>query len=124
MNDYIKKAMRTNTESKDSIKKRLDSDDILDILHGAMGLSTEANEVLDNLKKTIYYGYDFDRDNLIEEMGDCMWYLALIADTLGVNFKEIADKNIAKLRTRYPRRFTKEDSLARDTNAERKVIEG
>ncbi len=60
-----------------------------------MGASTEAAEILDQLKKHIYYGRDLDRTNLFEETGDLFWYLAIIADELGFSFEEAMVSNIA-----------------------------
>jgi NTP pyrophosphatase (non-canonical NTP hydrolase) len=49
-----------------------------DLLHCVMGLSTEANELLDALKKSIFYGRELDVRNLKEEMGDIEYYMAII----------------------------------------------
>lgn len=95
----------------------------VDILHGALGISTEAGEILDAVKKSIFYGKPFDFVNLQEEIGDCFWYLAILAKEAGMSFEDIMAQNIAKLKDRYPDKFTEEKALNRDLVAERRVLE-
>lgn len=93
------------------------------ILHGALGISTEAGEILDAVKKSIFYGKPFDLVNLQEEIGDCFWYLAILAKEAGMSFEDIMAQNINKLKTRYPDKFTEEKALNRDLIAERRELE-
>jgi NTP pyrophosphatase (non-canonical NTP hydrolase) len=93
------------------------------ILHGAMGVCTEAGEIMDAVKKSLFYNRVLDRANLIEEMGDAFWYLALMADELGVSFEEIWERNINKLKLRYPEQFTPEAAQNRDIAKERTALE-
>lgn len=93
------------------------------IEHAAMGIVTEAAELMDDVKKSKIYGRELDKVHLIEEAGDCMWYLAILADELGVSFEDMWEKNINKLRTRYPEKYTNEKALERDLDAERKTLE-
>jgi len=95
-----------------------------EMLHGAIGLATEAGELLDVLKRAVYYGQPIDRTNLIEELGDLEWYMAVLRDALGVTQEEVQERNIAKLRARYPERFTNVHALKRDLAKERAVLEG
>jgi NTP pyrophosphatase (non-canonical NTP hydrolase) len=94
-----------------------------DLLHGGMGVATEAGELLDVLKKHHAYGRDLDPANLREEIGDILWYTALLARSLGTNLDSIAAVNVAKLRKRYPERYTHHNALNRDLTAERAVLE-
>ena len=73
------------------------------LLHAGMGLCTESSEFLDQLKKVIFYGREADIPNLIEELGDLSWYLAIAADELGVSFEQIFEGTINKLKARYLR---------------------
>jgi hypothetical protein len=50
-------------------------------LHGCIGLVGEIGEIADALKRHLYYGTDLDIRNLEEEIGDVMWYAALLADS-------------------------------------------
>jgi NTP pyrophosphatase (non-canonical NTP hydrolase) len=94
------------------------------ILHAAMGLCTESGELMDAVKKHLLYGKDIDYINLQEEAGDMFWYAALLADAVGFTFEDTFDKNIAKLRARYPNKFTEHDALNRNLEIERQILEG
>jgi NTP pyrophosphatase (non-canonical NTP hydrolase) len=98
--------------------------DLIRLWHGACGLCTEVGEFQDALKAHCFYGKPLDAVNLAEEIGDIMWYMALVANTLGIDLADIAAKNIAKLRTRYPAKFSKHDATNRRLDAERKILEG
>jgi len=92
--------------------------------HSVIGLMGEVGELAEALEKYFQYGQYFDRINVIEEIGDCLWYLALACNTLGVSLEDVMQKNIAKLQQRYPEKYS--DSLAaeqnRDREKERQVI--
>lgn len=96
------------------------------LFHAALGLSTEVGEFNDMLKKWIYYQQELDQTNLEEELGDILWYVALACNALEVSLEDVMEKNIAKLKARYPGKYT--DFLAaeenRDRDAERKSLEG
>jgi hypothetical protein len=84
LEDYVECAKETESvvDDVDGINSRL--------LHGAIGLATEAGELLDSIKKSIFYHEDYDFVNLREEIGDCMWYLAVLCDELGLDFYNMA----------------------------------
>lgn len=86
------------------------------ILNGVMGLNGEAGECIDIVKKCWFQGHEFDREKLIYELGDVLWYIAETATGLGVGMDEIAERNIAKLRARYPDGFDSERSIHREGN--------
>lgn len=65
------------------------------MLHGLMGMCTEAGEFIDALKRHLYYGKELDTVNLLEEVGDLCWYLAIICDVMDLNFEEEVDKAMA-----------------------------
>lgn len=75
------------------------------ILNAALGVTGEAGEVADHAKKYAFHDHALDRDAVIKEMGDVLWYLALLADALETTLDEVAARNIAKLRARYPDGF-------------------
>jgi NTP pyrophosphatase (non-canonical NTP hydrolase) len=66
----------------------------------ALGLASEAGEVADVVKKHLFDGRPFDRSGLLEELGDVLWYVAMLASTLGADLGDIARLNIEKLRER------------------------
>lgn len=84
-----------------------------DLLNGALGLTGEAGEVADMIKKHIFHGHDLNLDELIKELGDVSWYLALLCTTINVSFEEILVKNIEKLEERYPEGFSESASINR-----------
>lgn len=94
-----------------------------DLLHCGLGLATEAGEFLDAVKKTIFYGRIFDKVNAKEELGDILWYVALGAASLGLDINDLMESNIAKLRVRYPKKFTPESALKRNLESERRSLE-
>lgn len=119
--DYQKDAVRT---AANNIFLDLEDQQKIDILHGAMGLATEAGELLDAVKKMLFYGRTLDTTNIFEELGDIEWYMALIRETFGWTQEMVQERNIAKLKARYPEKFTTERALERDLDTERNILEG
>jgi len=120
---YIENAKKTESVNYENIANRLQSKSMIRILHSALGLSTEAGEILDAIKKHVYYGKELDRVNLFEEVGDLFWYLAIMADELGFSFEDAMKKNNEKLEARYGSRFSSDKAIDRDLNKERTVLE-
>jgi len=124
--EYIEGAKKTepsDTRYEDAFN-RLGHINTMRLLHAGMGVSTEAGEFLDALKKYVFYGKPVDEVNLKEEIGDLFWYCAIACDVLGVNFESIMERNIDKLRARYPNNFTEDSAQNRDLATERKILEG
>ena len=121
--DYIKNAIKTESSDFKAMDKRLANDGMKRLLHGGIGLATESGELLDALKKHIFYGKDLDKVNLAEELGDLFWYIAIVADELGVDFESVMERNITKLQTRYGHQFSEKSSGERDLKKERKILE-
>jgi len=82
-------------------------------LNFSMGLTGEAGEVVDYLKKVLWHGHEMDQDKLKKELGDVLWYVATIATTADLDLSEIAIANIEKLKKRYPEGFDEEKSIKR-----------
>lgn len=93
------------------------------LTHGVFGLVTEAGEMLDALKKHLFYGAPLDLTNIKEELGDVEWYMSLILTFLGTTHDSIFELNVAKLKSRYPERFEESQALNRDLQKERKILE-
>ncbi len=71
-------------------------------LVAAMGLAGEAGEVLELFKKRFEGKTEtVDRARLVEELGDVLWYLAMVADLHGITLEEAACGNLVKLRERH-----------------------
>src|SRR5687767_705976 len=108
---YQSDATVTDLMDYGPVLERLQNIKTVRLLHAGMGLCTEAGEFLDMLKKHILYGKPLDEVNLKEELGDKLWYTALALDELKTTFEEVMDVNIAKLRARYPNKFTEHDAI-------------
>jgi NTP pyrophosphatase (non-canonical NTP hydrolase) len=83
------------------------------LANAALGLTGEAGEVAEHIKKHLFHSYPVNRDAIVKELGDCLWYIAAMGTTLGVTLDEIGSMNIEKLRRRYPDGFSAERSLNR-----------
>lgn len=75
------------------------------LLNGVLGLTGEAGEVSDLVKKGIFHEKGIDREHLEKELGDVMWYIALVCHTCRFDLDEIMQININKLKARYPEGF-------------------
>ena len=72
-----------------------------DALHMAVGVSGEAGELLDAIKKFAVYQKPLDRTNVIEELGDIEFYLEGLRQALGISRNMTIIGNIEKLQQRY-----------------------
>jgi len=124
--EYVQCVLKLKSGNYDKIRAHLSSAQTIDLLHAAMGMDTESGEFMDAMKKAIFYGKPVDRVNLVEELGDLMWYVALAAATLEVDLAEVMQKNVDKLKARYGGNldFTETRALGRDLDRERKILEG
>ncbi len=101
-NEYQKLALRTANKDKDLI------------LNAALGLAGESGEVADLIKKHLFQGHELNKEKIIDELGDILWYIAIMAEGLGVEMEVIPTHNIDKLRKRYPNGFEAERSINRE----------
>lgn len=72
------------------------------LINGAMGLCGESGEVCDIIKKYAFQGHELSKFAIINELGDVLWYVALLCDAIDTNISDIMEKNVIKLKTRYP----------------------
>ena len=97
--DYAAFLSRTN-------KLELEDDtNVTQLLTAALGLSAEAGEFTEVVKKIIFQGKDYNEDNVFHvkrELGDICWYLAQACMALDTSFDEILAMNVEKLKARYP----------------------
>ena len=104
INEYQTLAMRT-------LNPALSRKDVL--INGVMGLCGEAGEAIDIVKKHLAQGHELDREALIKDLGDVAWYLAETAYALDVPLEDVLQKNIDKLKARYPQGFETSRSIER-----------
>jgi len=97
-NDYQKKALTTALSHPDPL---------MDKTIWAMGISGEAGELLEKWKKIVAYkdGVITDEDlyEIKKELGDVLWYIAMLAHSLDVSLDEVVDINLEKLASRKAR---------------------
>lgn len=105
LNEYQELARRTSNRELDA-KGHL--------FNGVLGLAGEAGECADLLKKHYYQDGRLFVDDLEDELGDVLWYVAETAAALGVTLEKVARRNVDKLRKRYPEGFSADRSLHRE----------
>ena len=75
------------------------------LLTAGVGINAEGGEFLEIIKKMVFQGKpwtDDNREHLIIELGDLLWYVAQATQALGVSFDEVIATNVKKLERRYP----------------------
>jgi len=75
------------------------------LLTAAVGMSAEAGEFTEIVKKIIFQGKPVNDENLFHlkrELGDIMWYVAQACMGLNVSLDEVIEMNVDKLKARYP----------------------
>ena len=74
------------------------------IIYPTLGLTGEAGEVANKVKKIIRDGSDKNDDSLVSEIkseiGDCLWYIAVLANDFNIKLSDIASTNLEKLANR------------------------
>jgi NTP pyrophosphatase (non-canonical NTP hydrolase) len=83
----------------------------------ALGLGGEAGEVQELIKKHLGHGHPLNAAAVQKELGDVLWYVAALANELGLSLDDIATANLAKLRARYPEGFSSEASQNRSAES-------
>ncbi len=104
INEYQKLANRTANHSLRAETRRITA---------ALGLAGESGEIADIIKKNVGQGHDLNADDIVDELGDVLWYVAELADALGTTLEEVATRNVEKLMRRYPAGFDAKTSRAR-----------
>lgn len=98
LDEYQKEALVTAVFTKDEFK---------DLAHWVFGITGEAGEIAEKFKKIVRdkdgIVDDADKEEIAKELGDVMWYLAVLSEHLGIKFDEVGVRNIAKLRSRQKR---------------------
>lgn len=101
--DYQKAAMRTASKYPN-------------LTEAAMGISGEAGEVVDIIKKHIFHEHELDTVALKKELGDLLWYIALTCEVTQIDLDDVMEENIEKLKKRYPDGFDPERSKNRESD--------
>ena len=121
--EYQNLAMRTNDGNATNRLLNLTLSDTTEngigedtgtILLACLGLSGEVGEFNDMIKKWIFHEKDLDEEHLKKELGDIMWYIAMMCHAFRWNLDEIMEMNINKLKARYPEGFDTNRSNTRE----------
>ena len=84
-----------------------------DRLHMAIGISGEAGELLDAVKKHVIYEQELDIENVIEELGDLEFYMEGLRQALCLDRETILNANYDKLMVRYNGKYSNSDAQER-----------
>ena len=106
MNEYQHLAERTSGAGNKGNQRKIIA---------ALGLAGEAGEFANMIKKLTAHGHKIPPEELAEELGDVLWYLAEAATACGLTLYDIAEQNVAKLKARYPEGFSQERSRNRES---------
>ena len=91
MNDYQKQAFTTATAESQNI------------YYMTMGLTGEAGEISNKVKKVMRDGKQLDLEDIKHELGNVLWYVAGLSTVLGIDLEEVAKANLEKLKSRKER---------------------
>ncbi len=98
--EYQKKCNRTVKDFENDREK---------ILTWGLGIAGEAGDVASCIKKTYIHDND-QKDGIKENMGDVLWYIAVICNYFGWNMEDLFKENMEKLEKRYPNGFKYRDA--------------
>lgn len=88
--------------------------DVGGIVNASYGLSGETGELNDLLKKAIFHGHEINLEEVQKELGDVLWYVAMMCESFGFRMEDIMQMNIDKLVARYPDGFSEYASQHRE----------
>lgn len=107
-----------NAYQQDAVRTRQKwHDEGLEMAFGALEIAAESGEIANVVYKHLFQGHQLDKSKLLEELGDILWGVAVLAYSSGYSLEQVANYNTTKLRKRYPNGFTVEDSLERRDHA-------
>ena len=113
-NQYQQLAIRTFIDSPDF---DISPKDVM-ISWWAIGLTGEAGEVADLVKKGVYHQQGIDKLQMKKELGDVLWYLTELCSTFGFTLEEVMQHNIDKLKARFPEGYSPDRTTFREGDAE------
>jgi len=115
LNEYAMLAQRTSNQAL-TIGGHLEN--------GVLGLAGEAGECCDLVKKHSFQDGRQIRRELLDELGDVLWYVVETATALGYSLETVAENNVSKLKARYPEGFSAERSLHREEDGKDPYTDG
>ena len=100
LKEYQKFCKKTAKKFKDKDKE---------ILTWGLGIAGESGDVAGCIKKTFVHNND-QKSGIRENLGDTMWYIAMICSFFGWNLNDILKENIIKLKKRHPEGFSEKSA--------------
>lgn len=88
-----------------------------EIMSWGLGIAGEAGDVAGCIKKTVAHKND-QIAGTKENIGDTLWYAAMICNFYGWDFQDVLEENITKLKARYPNGFTHKDASRNNTRVD------
>jgi NTP pyrophosphatase (non-canonical NTP hydrolase) len=85
----------------------------LNMLHWVLGIAGEAGELIDPIKKCVFYNKELDIGNVQEELGDILYYTIALINELGLDPEYVMSDVIYKLQLRYPEGYSDEHAQLR-----------
>lgn len=107
--EYQQAASRTLLHTRDVVPDNLGTM----LSWDALGLTGEAGEVADLIKKGVYHQRGIDAERIKDELGDVLWYVAALASHLGLSLSEVMQGNVDKLAARFPEGYSAEAANAK-----------
>jgi NTP pyrophosphatase (non-canonical NTP hydrolase) len=112
-NKYIEFVRQTTSPASSEYPKLVDrlneleeqGADVSRLMTAAFGMSAEAGEFTEVVKKIFLQGKPYTEENVFHmkrELGDLCWYLAQACMALNIGFEEVLEMNYEKLSARYP----------------------
>lgn len=90
--------MRLDDYQQEAVKTRGEQ---CDMVYLAAKLAIEAGEAAQPVVKHVYHDKPLDVGEVLDELGDVLWYAAVLADAVGLNLSYVAQRNVDKLRQRH-----------------------
>lgn len=85
------------------------------IIHAALGLASEAGEIAGLVQKWQGQGHPLDREAILGELGDALWFAAKLARMFNARLSDVMLANVDKLAARYPEGWDAKRSMNRGT---------
>lgn len=135
--EFLKEVLKRENKDWAGMRWRFEPVVMMRLGHGICGVCNEAGELMEHWKKAVFMGtglasHDVElrhktKLQILEELGDLMYFVTLVMDSIGVSLEEVYAANVAKLTRRYGDEFSAEKCEKRDTKAEldeiRKTVE-
>lgn len=122
-NDFLVKKDAGTKERFEENEKNICNIQMLRLIHYLLGMISEIGEVCDSLHGVFNNGKELDKVNLLEELGDQKWYMAIVCNVLGTDLEQVGIANIRKLAARHGDKFSNQDVSKRDLSTEREILE-